>query len=137
MRTCPDFPYIGRFWLKLNTEETTVKDPNLLRTGLPRLYRNAFLSQFWADINGSTCVILKKTFQSISLCNFFFLQKITFRIPMFYPKPHAPWYSDELCDAKHKRRQLERNWWSTKLEVHHQLYPDYQLHRCQQIIRLH
>ena len=44
---------------------------------------------------------------------------------MFYPKPHAPWYSDELCDAKHKRRQLERNWWSSKLEVNHQLYPDY------------
>ena len=40
-------------------------------------------------------------------------------------RPHAPWYSDELRDAKHKRRQLERRWRSTKLEVHHQLYRDY------------
>ena len=38
---------------------------------------------------------------------------------------HAPWYSDELRDAKHKRRQLERRWRSTKPEVHHQLYRDY------------
>ena len=38
---------------------------------------------------------------------------------------YAPWYSDELRDAKHKRRQLERRWRSTKLEVHHQLYRDY------------
>ena len=40
-------------------------------------------------------------------------------------RPHAPWYSDELRDAKHKRRQLECRWRSTKLEVHHQLYRDY------------
>ena len=40
-------------------------------------------------------------------------------------RPHAPWYSDELRDAKHKRRQLERRWRSTKLEVHHQMYLDY------------
>ena len=30
-----------------------------------------------------------------------------------------------VCDAKHKRRQLERRWRSTKLDVHHQLYRDY------------
>ena len=40
-------------------------------------------------------------------------------------RPHAPWYSDELRDAKHKQRQLERCWRSTKLEVHHQMYRDY------------
>ena len=40
-------------------------------------------------------------------------------------RPHAPLYSDELRDAKHKRRQLERRWRSTKLEVQHQLYRDY------------
>ena len=44
-----------------------VKDPILLRTGLPRLFWSAFLSQFWSDINSNTCVILKKTLQSISL----------------------------------------------------------------------
>ena len=40
-------------------------------------------------------------------------------------RPHAHWYSDELRDAKHKRRQLERRWRSTKLEVHHQVCRDY------------
>ena len=45
-----------------------VKDQNLLRTGLPRLFWSAFVSHFGADINGDTCVILKKTFQSISRC---------------------------------------------------------------------
>ena len=32
---------------------TQKNDPNLLCTGLPRLFLSAFLSQFWADINGS------------------------------------------------------------------------------------
>ena len=29
---------LADFWPKLNTEKTMVKDPNLLRTGLPRLF---------------------------------------------------------------------------------------------------
>ena len=38
-------------------------------------------------------------------------------------RPHAPWYTDTLRDAK--RRQLERRWRSTKLEVNHQIYRDF------------
>ena len=40
-------------------------------------------------------------------------------------RPHAPWYTDTLRGAKRKRRQLERRWHSTKLEVHHQIYRDF------------
>ena len=42
-----------------------VKNPNLL-TGLPRLFRSAFLSQFWTDINGNACVILEKKDSNVS-----------------------------------------------------------------------
>ena len=37
-------------------------------------------------------------------------------------RPHAPWYSEELREAKRKRRQYERKWKSTGLEVHRQIY---------------
>ena len=40
-------------------------------------------------------------------------------------RPHAPWYTDTLRDAKRKQQQLERRWRSTKLELHHQIYRDF------------
>ena len=32
-------------------------------------------------------------------------------------RPHAPWYNEELRDAKQLRRQLERKWRHTKLQA--------------------
>ena len=37
-------------------------------------------------------------------------------------RPHAPWYSEELHEAKRKRRQYERRWRKTGLEIHRQIY---------------
>ena len=37
-------------------------------------------------------------------------------------RPHVPWYTDELRQAKRKRRQCERKWIHTQLEVHRQIY---------------
>ncbi|XP_064622629.1 uncharacterized protein LOC135484864 [Lineus longissimus] len=36
--------------------------------------------------------------------------------------PKCPWYTQEIHDAKHVRRGLERKWRKTKLTVHHQMY---------------
>ena len=36
--------------------------------------------------------------------------------------PNSPWYNQKLHEAKHIRRNLERRWRSTKLEVHHRAY---------------
>ena len=37
-------------------------------------------------------------------------------------RPSCPWYTDELHEAKHLRRKLERKWRATKLSVDHQIY---------------
>ncbi|KAL3882990.1 hypothetical protein ACJMK2_029291 [Sinanodonta woodiana] len=34
----------------------------------------------------------------------------------------CPWYTDELYEAKHKKRKLELNWRKSKLCIDHQLY---------------
>ena len=39
-------------------------------------------------------------------------------------RPHAPWYNDQLKEAKREKRRRERKWRRTKLEVHHQMYAD-------------
>ena len=47
-------------------------------------------------------------------------------------RPHAPWYSEELREAKHERRRRERKWHSTKLAIHHQLFRD----QCRTVAKL-
>lgn len=37
-------------------------------------------------------------------------------------RPNAPWFSDELRDAKHEKRRWERKWRQSKLIVHQQLF---------------
>lgn len=37
-------------------------------------------------------------------------------------RPNAPWYTEELHEAKRARRRLERQWRKTHLEVHRQMY---------------
>ena len=44
-------------------------------------------------------------------------RSITFR-------PHAPWFTDELRDAKRKRRCCERAYTKSRLTVHEQIYRD-------------
>ena len=38
--------------------------------------------------------------------------------------PDCPWYTDELHEAKHLRRKLERRWLKNRLTVNHQIYRD-------------
>ena len=37
-------------------------------------------------------------------------------------RPHAPWYTEELRDAKRHKRRLEKQWRESRLIIHHQLY---------------
>ena len=37
-------------------------------------------------------------------------------------RPNSPWYTEDLHDAKHLRRKLERKWKRTKLTIDHQIY---------------
>ena len=37
-------------------------------------------------------------------------------------RPSCPWYSDDLHEAKHLRRKLERKWRCSKLTIDHQIY---------------
>ncbi|XP_053405136.1 uncharacterized protein LOC128558892 [Mercenaria mercenaria] len=37
-------------------------------------------------------------------------------------RPTCPWFNEELHDAKHIKRKLERNWRRTKLTIDHQIY---------------
>jgi hypothetical protein len=46
--------------------------------------------------------------------------------------PSAPWYTNEIGDAKRKRRKLERKWYETRLEIYKQIYRQ----QCQVINRL-
>ena len=39
-------------------------------------------------------------------------------------RPHAPWYDDTVRKAKREKRQYERRWQSSKLEVDRHLYRD-------------
>ena len=47
--------------------------------------------------------------------------EVTRRINM---RPNAPWFTDTLRDAKRKRRQCERAWVKSGLEVHKQIFRD-------------
>ena len=71
-----------------------VNDPNVLRTRAVYVLKCIFITVL-ADINGNTCVILKKTFQGISLCkkNCFALKKkshlnpyVLYSMPLFYAR---------------------------------------------------
>lgn len=48
------------------------------------------------------------------------------RVKTIIQRPNCPWYTDELHEAKHTRRQLERKWQKSRLTVHHQIYR----HQC-------
>lgn len=48
------------------------------------------------------------------------------------PRPHAPWYTDEIRQAKQERRRKERKWRQTKLEVHRQIYTE----QCRTVMKL-
>ncbi len=37
-------------------------------------------------------------------------------------RPSCPWYTEELCNAKHLRRKLQRLWRKTRLTVHRVSY---------------
>ena len=37
-------------------------------------------------------------------------------------RPHAPWYNDSINVEKKKRRRLERQWRTTRLCIHRELY---------------
>ena len=39
-------------------------------------------------------------------------------------RPTCPWYTEELHEAKHLRRKLERKWQNSRLTVDHQIYRD-------------
>ncbi|XP_060563505.1 uncharacterized protein LOC132722906, partial [Ruditapes philippinarum] len=37
-------------------------------------------------------------------------------------RPACPWYTEQLHEAKHEKRKLERKWRETKLTIDHQIY---------------
>jgi hypothetical protein len=39
-------------------------------------------------------------------------------------RPDCPWYTDELHEAKHLRRKLERRWQKSRLTIDHHIYRD-------------
>ena len=43
-------------------------------------------------------------------------------------RPNTEWYSDEIREEKQRRRQLERQWQKSGLEVHRQMYCKQRLH---------
>jgi len=39
-------------------------------------------------------------------------------------RPNAPWFNSSLHESKRKKRQCERKYLSTRLEIHRQIYRD-------------
>ena len=37
-------------------------------------------------------------------------------------RPQCPWYNEDLHEAKHVRRKLERKWRKSRLTIDHQIY---------------
>ena len=49
-------------------------------------------------------------------------------------RPHAPWFDDELREAKRQVRRCERKWMKSKLEIHRLIFKE-EAHRYHELIK--
>ena len=49
-------------------------------------------------------------------------------------RPHAPWFDDELREAKRQVRRCERKWMKSKLEIHRLIFRE-KAHRYHELIK--
>ena len=66
-----------------------------------------------------TCYLVKLYFSSLrSILD----QHAPVQMRLLPIRPHSPWYTDEITQAKKERRRCEKQWRDTGLTVHYQIY---------------
>ena len=80
--------------------------------------KNVLFSQYW-----SSWLVFQFTAYKLQNTRHATLDKfVPYRTKIVARRPLQPLYNDNLHEAKCRRRQAERTWRSTDLEVHHQIH---------------
>jgi hypothetical protein len=111
----------------------TEKPPNLMKNVKYRKLRSINTETFKFDLANSSLQNHEKNMtetidELVNKYNTTLLKVVDDHAPVQHKtitlRPNAPWYTEELREAKHERRRRERLWRKSRLEIDHQFYKE-------------